>query len=266
MFYLNLFFKNILDLKLKGITTFLGLILAGALLASFPHLSSEVGKISRYSKSQVYFNVLTSTGTDFSSVQRKLKNLPGVKSVSTISSNLIESKMQELAQSTQLKVPKSFYQGSYQALKIVLDENVSAKSQNLVREYVDRIVGPQLKAISPVKRISPLKNLKLNELEKNVGNNLVWIFYCLLFAILVSGIVTLNSGIALKASLIETYQRKKQITFKTMISVLLPVLILSYLLFSSLFSTFNLQTLLGYTIAASAIIAYVSFQKQHQHS
>src|SRR5690554_6786051 len=186
MFYLSHFFKILIDQKLKG---FAFIVLSLGL--SFSLLQrNEVKKIFSFSQKIIqkpYFNALLPSGKEASIIANRLERLPGVEEVKLVKHSLAPSDIKAMGVNLSPDIIQSVLGQNYQTIKIVLEKDLELRSQNLIKEYLGRLVGDRDVTISEIK--TPQK-IQLNQNDPsffidNYGDiyiiailSVLWFFSC----------------------------------------------------------------------------------------
>lgn len=149
MFYLKqLFFvgKDHLVLAFTNITLLLVFTIVTQNRAEITNFFSIESKTS----SAPYFNALVSSGASPDYISRKMKNLPGVSSVEVTRSGKIAEEAKNFL--TQLGESADAFPGSYNAFKVVIEQNTKPQSRKLIKEYFTRLVGKNDVTFTGMKR------------------------------------------------------------------------------------------------------------------
>ncbi len=141
MFYLSLFFRLIREHPLKG---FIFVLLGGLFVLTLlmqdtfnEFLQSKIAKKDHFS----YFYVLMSSNENHEDVTRKLRDLSEIKQVETLNQEVIAEEVKKILSELDVNILDSALNIDYVGFKIIFSFKTSAKAQQLVREYVERLVG-----------------------------------------------------------------------------------------------------------------------------
>lgn len=232
MFYLKEFFKVA---KENLILTFI-FIFCSVSLVSISHNRIEIqSKLSLAKRAQSfpYFNALVSGQTEIDGVVRRMKQLPGVVSVKKTHNKKFNDEVSQLSKAFGEDVINSLSSISYLQLKIELEKGIRKKSQNLIREYLTRLVGGESITMGMIRFPQKLKIQAKDPLVKF----LKWIdVYSM--GILVSlwalSVILLLKSINVSAFIIEKFQRRTFTNLKIFLSgigiIVIPTMIINYLL------------------------------------
>lgn len=212
MFYLNHFVKAILNFKISGILFVLftiGLITATHQRKSIKKVFSLNGKTT----TRPYFNALISNDSNLSSIARKMRKLPGVKNVRVKKALEVTKELKGLQSDLDSDVLKSLSAINYSSVTIELSTAIQSRSQNLIKEYLSRLVGDSSITISGIKK-PKTRTLKKNSPEVILHKwgdkyivailTILWLASCLSFA----------NYLKNYSFLIEKFQRKSKVDLK----------------------------------------------------
>lgn len=206
-----------------------------------------------------YFNALVKSQSDLDSVIRKMKTLPGVKSVSVREAKSFKKEVAALKSRFGSSVLSGISGLNYQNLKIELESGVFKKNQKLIREYLSRLVGRNKVTMGTVRKPRTLKLKKSDPLFSLLKLGDKYLLIILTFFWLFSGFLIAKP---LKASsyIIEKFQRKSQTDIKilgTGLSVLSAVTIAVNLYFNSDITLLTLvPSLLMTSVCVLFLLAY----------
>lgn len=212
MFYLRkikkLFKQSPLTCLFYAISTFILVLTVNVSneAVSFIEKRGEDIKISPF------FHALIDENENYTRYSRKLRALPGVKSVEISRPEEIKSQANDLLGSLDIDISSDLIDMGYAGIKVIFDTNLHDKSISLVRDYLIRLVGKESITVGELiktdnkKEVSPLKEF--------VYNNLYWI--------LISSVAVLWTFINFvfvkvfnnQIYLIENFQRKNHFSMK----------------------------------------------------
>lgn len=217
MFYLNTFIQNI---KRHPVWGGAYLFVTALLLFSamnFQTLESVVFKSSNNLNSGPYFHALISGAENHRRISRKLLDLPGVQRVELLGENEIQSQVKNVLSNLDVDMKIEDIDLNYAGLKVILDRNLQNRSQELIRDYLVRLVGESkltLGAIKAISRAEKLKNQLFSQFKEwgitvvSVGFIVIWGLIGIVFSTLVK-----------KSSyIIEQFQRRNKVGLKVMLS------------------------------------------------
>ncbi len=183
--------------------------------------------LNKKSVSLPYFNALITNKSKVDGIIRRMKKLPGVSGIQVGSSKNIKQEIASLQKTFGQNMIKGLTSIHYQKLKIELEKGLQAKSSNLIREYLTRLVGKDSITLGEVRQP---KELKL----KNNDPLLIFLKSIDIYAyFLFGGMWILSAWLIFKSVntssfLIEKFQRRKNTNIKIFISgfslILIPVI------------------------------------------
>lgn len=213
MFYLTQFFKSLFRSKITGV---LFILCTGALVTASFNQERINSTLSNTDSRDVnpYFNALISKDVNLNSISRKIKSLPGVNRVKHVKTVNANAQLEELNKALNSAVLDRLKTVKYSTLTVELTKNLKVKSQNLIREYLARLVGRESLTLSKIKY--PRQNQQsdsyldtvLREIDLIIIFSLSFIWILLMIAV-----VKKNSSYFF---LLEKFQRKKYIKEKSM--------------------------------------------------
>lgn len=212
MFYLNHFFKSLLNFKISGIL----FVVLTVMLTTALHNRTYVKKLFSLANKTItrpYFNALVTNNVNLNTVARKLKKLPGVEAVRIKKVEDVKEELGTLKGELDTEVLNSLATINYTSLTVELGRSLQARSQSLIREYLTRLVGKDSVTISDIKKPKTI-NIKKND-PYNIINNwgdfyIIGLLAILWFATCLSFSKYLNNY----SYLIEKFQRKKNVGLK----------------------------------------------------
>ena len=217
MFYLITFFKILLTTPLKSL---LFIIMAWGIVVGSVH-NKKLNKLlfKDLPDDRNYFYALILNKQNKNDISRKLKRLPGIDLIKTVPQNVIQKELTKILNYSNMEeyMDNSFKQLDYQGLKVVFSSNIKNQSQNLIRDYLFRLVGKDNLTLGPVqkKAAAALKNKKPFMLLKKYGIFFI-IGTCALFWILLG--ISYFGSFRDSTYVIENFQRRKGVCFKTVLT------------------------------------------------
>jgi len=225
MFYLAQFFKALKIAPVRGglflISTFLLLISLGEMDAlEKKYFHSENARMTG-----AYFYALISSKENNLAVARKLRVLPGVEQAITLSEKKIKLEVErllgafkkdlatELQDELHNELKNDLINLEFTGIKVVFQENITQRTQQLIRDYLSRLVGTDKVTLGPIKKPNEefKKNAQLALFLKDWGIIGV-VFLCVLFWF--SSLQIFSKVIAKQSYLLEQFQRKKFVRIK----------------------------------------------------
>jgi hypothetical protein len=160
-----------------------------------------------------YFFCLIDSSISYEDNIRKIKDLPGIERVTQFSSNQIQAQIKEMLGDINDPTILDKLAVSYVGIRVEFEDKTTENSQNLIREYVRRLIGETNLTIGPTINpfVKDFSSLQYNDLM---------VKYSLLVAVLISLIIWLliYSMVVVRirelAFLVEKFQRKKLVSFK----------------------------------------------------
>lgn len=214
MFYLAEFFKVIKVNKILASVLFVSLFSIYTISLFQYEIEKELslnGKI----KNTPYFNALLRENIDINTVRRRMIMLPGVSSVELNQNSSIEKEVSALKEVFGGDLIENLSTTKYQRLRVELDKGIKAKSFNLIKEYLSRLVGKDAVTIGQMKRP---KDIQLKN-DDVLFQFLKWAdtYALILFSILwiISSVLILVPMFK-RAYIIEKFQRKNHVLYKLM--------------------------------------------------
>lgn len=204
--------------------------------------------LSQKTKMTPYFNALISNKVNLDGIKRKMINLPGVFEVNIANSKGLNEELGHLKKNFGSEIIGELSSLNYKKLKVQLEAGIHSKNQELVREYLSRLVGKDSLTMGAVKLPQDIK-LKNNDsllvLVQHIDTYLV-LFFMILAAISVFLLVKpLNN----QAYIIEKFQRKSKVNIKILMSGLFSIAAVSFIL--------NYLYRAEVTMTSLAVVAYI---------
>lgn len=172
-----------------------------------------------------HFHALVSGRENHSRISRNLQDLPGVERVEVLAEEAIKSKVRDIIGTLDEEISESFLSLNYAGLKVVFTEGLQGNSQDLIRDYLKRLVGSSEVTLGPTQGLVKKKATK-NQVRVLVENNAfeaVMALACLIWFALG---LNLTGPLSRHSYLIEQFQRRNKVALKTYISLVLPLFII----------------------------------------
>lgn len=225
MFYLkefNKLVKSHLVLSLILSISILGLMTS---VIQKDRIKTELS-LSKKTQMIPYFNALVSKNINAEGLKRKMKNLPGVFEVVVSEDKGIQKEISHLEKNFGKKIISELSSVNFQKIKVQLEKGIHIKNQELVREYLTRLVGKSdvtIGAIKQPRNVSLKKDDLLMMFTEKVDIYLL-IFFMLMIAISVALLLKpLNN----QSYIIEKFQRKEHVNIKILMSGILFISFIS---------------------------------------
>ena len=166
-----------------------------------------------------YFYALISNKKNKNDISRKLKKLPGIDLIKTVSSDTIEQELVQVLRHSHLEeyMENAFEQLDHQGLKVIFSSNIKRHSQNLIRDYLVRLTGKENLTLGPIQK-------KASDVLKGKNPFVLFKKYGLSFLIGVGVLFWILLGTSYirsfrdSAYVIENFQRRKGVSFKVVLS------------------------------------------------
>lgn len=144
-------------------------------------------------------------------IRRKLMELPGVKAVRNISKDQLKAQLGEVIGDVGIDLPEGLIIPSLSGLKISFVPELEARSQKLIKKYLERLTGEEKVTLGPTigsqKKTKDWINSFKSSLRLKVGGLLVGLA-ALLY--LVFGL-SLGTELGKEAYLVERFSRRKNV-------------------------------------------------------
>lgn len=205
------------------------------------------------------FHVLMTGQVNVSSLTRKVTQLPGVKIVKVKENASINNQAKDLVEALKLDESFGINVGKYLGLQIFTKPNITEKSLNLIKEYIQRISGESRitfsKITNPDVVFGKTKEIAIQLIHRFGAIAIIGLLLSFWFLFLILS----YSDISKRAYIIENFQRKKFAKFKILTTfVLLATLI-------SLSSVFFIKEIsfLGFMIVVTimSVTCFASLNK-----
>lgn len=203
---------------LMGITLFVLSFIGPSLEKKWmPYLSSQQFDLP-------YFHALVSGRENHSRISRNLQDLPGVEKVEVLAEESIKSEVKNIVGSLGQEITESFLALNYAGLKVIFSDGLKANSQELIRDYLKRLVGDSKVTLGPVQatKRKTYKKTWARELIEQNAFEVVMGMACLLWFLLG---LDLTKPLSRHSYLVEQFQRRRQVAPKIYLSLIAPILL-----------------------------------------
>lgn len=217
MFYLRSFFNIVGKYPVRGILLILfsvALVLAASLPATW---ENSVGNVLGKDDDGAYFHALLAGDKNHQRISRKLRELPGVERVEVLGKEIVAKKVRRLLSGIDLDIDSELMDMNYSGLKVVFSRGLEKRSQELIRDYLERLVGKSSVTLGVTRQSNSLWD-KVNQKIRFISK---WGPYPVMAAMLLlwlAGFFSFNKELKKEAYLIETYQRRKAVQIKMAMS------------------------------------------------
>lgn len=231
MLYLNL----ALTLARKHFISSLSFVLSSLLIFTLSVQHQFVDEIlgKKIESPKSFFHALVSGSENHQRLARKLRELPGVESVNIVNEKDLKAEWKSVMASWNigdLDKYTDFIDDHYAGLKVIFKDALSARSESLVMEYVQRLVGKENVTLSSIKR--PEAELFNVHKKTPIENPLNWV-YAFLGFIWIGSLFSLSENLQRESYLIENFQRVDGVQLKSSLALLftflLPLIGLNFL-------------------------------------
>jgi hypothetical protein len=255
MFYLNQFVSNIKRHPFWGGAFSLTTLVLVLCAMNFSSIESYIFKSSHALQSGSHFHALVSGDQNYKRISRKVLELPGVQKVSHSSKAEIQSQVQKILKNVNFEMKLSEMDLNYVGLKITLERGLQPRSQNLIRDYLVRLVGSDKVTLGAMKKVSKaevIKNQIFNQF-KEWGVTIVSSAFVIIWAL-----VALGFSVQVKRSsyLIEQFQRRSKVGLKVMLTATMIIFTISFALTISIGDL----SILGMMVGLTLLLASTSYQ------
>ncbi len=259
MFYIKEFTKLLKSNFLLGLLLLVSIFGVVTVTLQKDKISKKLS-LDEQTKVIPYFNALVHSDRGLGNIRRKMKNLPGVVDIKVPSAQKITEEINYLKKNFDANLIDGLKAMSFKRIKIELENGIELKNQNLIKEYLLRLVGKDSVTIGAIK--TPRK-LKLQE-NQTLFNLLHWaesyliILFTCLFTIC---LFLLNKPLSNQSFIIEKFQRKKDVSLKILLSGCGFLFLASVIVNQGFSPQFSLLMLvpLGYGIA---LMTFLTFKKK----
>lgn len=216
-------------------------------------------KLSLNAQSEIipYFNALIHSGDGLESVRRKMKQLPGVRDIKFPKEKKISAEVSYLKENFDESLISELAVMNFKRIKVELDNGIEVKNQNLIKEYLLRLVGQDSVTIGSIK--TPRKiEISNNKALFNIttwAESYLLIFFMVLFTIC---LILLKKPINNHSFIIEKFQRKKDVNTKLILVGCSAIFLLSLGANQLLTREMNIFVLIpaGYGLALMTILTF----------
>lgn len=259
MFYLKHFFNVITFKALRGFL-FCTLTLAVVMSVFFnKEINTYVTQVLKQKNTGPYFHALLSAEQNSSRISRKLKGLPGVKAVNLVGEREIKKQIKDIVQADQLNLDSSLFDLDMVGIKVEFATGLSARSQDLIRDYLIRLVGKNNVSLGAVKAIAEkIQTKKFIFFISKWGGDIVTFFIlslwylCFLFMV---------ESFEKSSYLVEQFQRRSYVSLKTFIASFSVISIVSFATFYLSVGKLSFAVLF---LFAPLIIGVAHFSRKYQ--
>lgn len=246
MFYLTNFFRSIGESFSKGFLFFLVTVALIVSCGQKGYLEKLIFKSFPSKVNGPYFYALVSNKENISRVARKLSVLPGVQSTQIMAQSDIDKQVKKILGSYDFEIDKEAMNLNYYGLRVMFRHDTLKRSQQLIKEYVSRLVGESKVTIGPTHNYDKdtlKKGLFIKKLKEWSG----WIMIVTLTVIWLLLFFTFGNSIKRQSYLVEQFQRRSNVSFKTLLNgmVLISLITSGSLIFWGSINWLNIMIVEG---------------------
>lgn len=257
MFYL----EHILNIFKRSFFLGLSFILFGAVLFNFIAFKPQIeGKINHFVASKIskpHFFGLIDNKINVESVRRKLVDLPGIEGVATVDDGKIKAKVENIISGLDESLTAEDLKLSYSGLKIIFSPEVRAKGQNLLRNYLVRLVGGENVILGPVLSTSRQDNTT-SKLIKS------WGYFFVLLSLVVFWLMITGQFIYkvfFESKVIEKFKRTQFVAEKTCLILMAFMCLLIIIPQVFIMGNIQMMSLVAFTISMSIMMLLFNARK-----
>lgn len=148
-------------------------------------------------------------------VQDKMSKLPGVKSVESKTADELKTQVSKSLSELEMGLPESIKQMKMEGLRINLDPKTNSISQQLIREYLSKLVGVSNLVMTDLKLPPKRPFEKYEVIARSFGSI---ILSATLFVLWFIFLYSFRSALYQEAYLIENFQRRDHVAFKSILA------------------------------------------------
>lgn len=210
MFYLKSFFNVLFKHSFRGILFFLLTALCVFSLGHKSQLEPFLGSWNSTPEEGAYFYALISTKENLSEIRSKLAMLPGVAGVKEVSSEQIATEVRALLGSTD--VTPQMLGFDYQGIKLSFESGLKPESRVLIREFLTRLCMEGNLLMGGVREVQSQTSPVVGW-QKWILN--FWSIWALVMIFWFFSFVSLLHPLREYSYLIEKFQRRQRVAFKS---------------------------------------------------
>lgn len=173
-----------------------------------------------------FFYALIDADRPYERAMRKLRELPGVTLVGQVSAKELEKSLKQTIESAGLELTELVRGPQVAGIKVVFNKDLAAEGQNLIRDYLTRLIGENHVTLGAVSTPDP----NLFKTSSSLGKYrqyLPWGALIILSLIWIWTLSVLFKEWKARAYIIENFQRRSNVLPKMIFSITLPAVIFS---------------------------------------
>ncbi len=238
MFYLDFALKKILKNPFRALS-FISLSILLTSVSAYYNLIQE--KVSLFTKIQTMgpsFHALVNSKENAHWIARKINEIPGVTNVNVIEKEKIASDARKqllgivkdnltVNESAHDDVTENILNSSFYGIKVVCDKGTSDRAISLLKEYMTRLAGgPENIIFGKITEFNQQVKMQ-GELTLFMKKELIPIALFVIFLFWIISFFIFEGKLREASYLIEKFQRRRQVAFKTLMVYLLVTVFLS---------------------------------------
>lgn len=227
MFYIKFVIDFLFNRKLLGLMWLATLASLIVVIIFSQQIDKKVLSFKEQERENAYFYAMIPLSENISYVQRKVEQLPGVERVRVLSSQTVMTQVKKTLTSMGADLAVDDLGLSYGGIEVVLTVGLQDRSQELIRNYIKRIVESNDVLIGTVEQVKSKKNSLMTTLIFRHFSKLIGCFFLILYLFESFFLMT---PLKHHAFLTETYQRKSNVFTKSMATLHAPLLLLTLIL------------------------------------
>jgi cell division protein FtsX len=180
-----------------------------------------------------YFYSLIPSNENHKWIVRKVSNLPGVSKVKIISKDKVRGQIDKVLEDLNVGSVQSELTLNYTGIEVLFTEDLSQRSQELIRSYLRKLVGENKIILGTVRYDEHFSNKKkfFISIIKRWGVGLILGLLCLFWFL---SFISFSRTIKKTAYIIEQFQRRTHVSLKLALTSLAISILFSCLASSSL--------------------------------
>jgi hypothetical protein len=222
MFYLKFISDFLVSHRLSVTILWVIALISILMTLSFSRPIDDFAAGLKGKKTNPYFFAMMPTSENISYVQRKVGMLPGVERVKLLSPEKVSNEIQKTLKAYDSEVDATELTLDYGGLEVVLAIGLQARSQELIRQYIKRVVESPDLLIGPIERSHSMgqsSHILAKFLSRYASMSLLSFFMVLYLIASLMMIKVLKK----QAFLIETFQRRRGVFRLSFLTLHAPV-------------------------------------------
>lgn len=258
MFYLKTIFSFFIKKKVLGLNFLVFSFLFCFSFVGEDFIQSTISKKVNFNAQFTYFNALIPSRVNLQRVKDKMQTLPGVKKVEVYGEKKLKNNIKSLLTNLEVDLPKAVRSLNFTGLRIIYQNGLEVRTQELVRDFLKKFVRDNSLSISGIKTHKTIKGSHF-ALKEFLGRHLSLVLMVFFSILWFTSLNLIKREFLNECFLLENFQRRRNIALKSMFSFMGLVMCLNILLVS-LLGTINILFTLSVLILAVLQI-YFWFRK-----